>query len=210
MLTKEYKAPRHGIFMGRRAALRHYPGQGAIEYLVLLAIVLVVAMIALMLLSYSADSSFNVRVGQSDTYWRSQAKPVAIAAHELSPDGILRLVLVNMQTDYLLIDNISVAGSGINGTYGPFYLAPSQPTVVSLDAGPSYAAGAAYELGVNISYDDVELHLPKQTQFGAQLLLGRAGEDQMRTNTTDSDRVCPQCIVCEEGVCRACHGSECD
>ena len=191
--------------------LIHPRGQGATEYLVLLAIVLIIAMVAVQLLSFLADSSFSARSAQSDSYWRYQAKPFTVAYHGLSSDGILKLVMVNVQGDSLRVDGISVAGSGINGTYsGPFYLPAGQPTLVSLDMGPAYPAGTVYEFRINISYGELGPNPLNQTQFGSQSLIGRASDKQDRVQSSPDDRVCPQCIVCEDNVCRSCRGSECD
>lgn len=52
-------------------------GQGATEYLVLLAIVLVVALVAIALLGFFPGTSSDARRTESDTYWRS-ASPVAV------------------------------------------------------------------------------------------------------------------------------------
>ena len=185
-------------------------GQGATEYLVLLAVVLIVAMVAIALLGFFPGMSYDAKKSESDTYWTGQAKPIEILNHDLSADGILRLVLVNVQGDSLLIDNISIAGSGINGTSsGQFYLASGQSTRISLDMGPSFTPGAVYEFGVNISYADPDQDNLKQTQFGAEPLIGKASDTMARVNSS-SGATCSGCMVCENDVCRACRGSECD
>ncbi|MCX6770540.1 MAG: hypothetical protein NTX79_00640 [Candidatus Micrarchaeota archaeon] len=53
-------------------------GQGATEYLVLLAVVLIVALVSVALLGFFPGMASDARITQSQTYWRGQAKPFAI------------------------------------------------------------------------------------------------------------------------------------
>jgi hypothetical protein len=53
-------------------------GQGATEYLVLLAIVLIVALVSVALLGFFPGMASDSRIAQSQAYWRS-ASPIAIS-----------------------------------------------------------------------------------------------------------------------------------
>ena len=52
--------------------------QGATEYLVLLAVVLVVALIGVSLVGFVPSVSSDAKVTQSDEYWRGAARPFGI------------------------------------------------------------------------------------------------------------------------------------
>ena len=52
-------------------------GQGATEYLVLLAVVLIIALVAIMLLGYFPGMATDAKITQSSAYWRGEARPFA-------------------------------------------------------------------------------------------------------------------------------------
>ena len=62
-----------------RAGTTYCPlrGQGATEYLVLLAVVLIVALVSVALLGFFPGMAMDSRLAQSKMYW-SSASPVAI------------------------------------------------------------------------------------------------------------------------------------
>jgi len=58
--------------------MRHcYRGQGATEYLVLLAVVLIVALVSVALLGFFPGMASDAQVTQSQAYW-SSASPIAV------------------------------------------------------------------------------------------------------------------------------------
>ncbi|MCM8830636.1 MAG: class III signal peptide-containing protein, partial [Candidatus Omnitrophica bacterium] len=71
-------------------------GQGATEYLVLLAVVLIVALVAIALLNFFPALASDAKINQSDTYWRGQASPFSVQEHSrTSANQNLILVLEN-------------------------------------------------------------------------------------------------------------------
>ena len=61
----------------RMHCFRRQTGQGATEYLVLLAVVLIVALVSVALLGFFPGMASDARMTQSQTYWRSVA-PITI------------------------------------------------------------------------------------------------------------------------------------
>jgi len=59
------------------ASARPLPGQGATEYLVLLAVVLIVALVSVALLGFFPGMASDAKATQSKTYW-SSASPISI------------------------------------------------------------------------------------------------------------------------------------
>ena len=55
----------------------HFSGQGATEYLVLLAVVLVIALVAIALLGFFPGMASDAKMTQSEMYWKS-ASPISI------------------------------------------------------------------------------------------------------------------------------------
>ena len=72
-----------------------HKGQGATEYLVLLAVVLIVALVSVALLGFFPGMASDAQVTQSQMYWRS-AQPISIvegAARARASDGLVFLYL---------------------------------------------------------------------------------------------------------------------
>ena len=56
---------------------RTFLGQGATEYLVLLAVVLIIALVGIVLLGFFPGTASDARIAQNQVYWKS-ASPIAI------------------------------------------------------------------------------------------------------------------------------------
>jgi len=72
--------------MGMRCFRRHI-GQGATEYLVLLAVVLIVALVSVALLGFFPGMASDAQMTQSKAYW-SSAQPIAIIESAARTDGV--------------------------------------------------------------------------------------------------------------------------
>jgi hypothetical protein len=86
-------------------------GQGATEYLVLLAVVLIVALVSVALLGFFPGMASDAQMTQSQTYWRG-ASPIAIveSASAFRFDGEPRV--------YLLLRNTGAYPIRITGVIG--------------------------------------------------------------------------------------------
>ena len=71
------KAKTRGAIKQTLPAARPMLGQGATEYLVLLAVVLVIALVAITLLGFFTGTASNNQITQSKTYWQSAA-PISV------------------------------------------------------------------------------------------------------------------------------------
>jgi len=121
-------------------------GQGATEYLVLLAVVLIVALVSVALLGFFPGMASDAQITQSQMYWRS-ASPISITESGAKALGSTLTVtfpymrLKNMGTYPIRIIGIIGADGGENTqffSYGPcepggwlnisdyFYLAPGE------------------------------------------------------------------------------------
>ncbi|MFA5021313.1 MAG: hypothetical protein WC517_04625 [Patescibacteria group bacterium] len=86
--------------------------QGATEYLVLLAVVLIVALVSVALLGFFPSMASDAQITQSQMYWQS-ATPIAIvesAARAGASNGLTR--------PYLLLRNIGTYPIRITGIIG--------------------------------------------------------------------------------------------
>jgi len=89
-------------------------GQGATEYLVLLAVVLIVALVAIALLGFFPQLGGTAKVTQSKSYWQG-AEPLAITSYKITNANVA-LVVQNNGQEKLNVTNISLDGTNIIAT----------------------------------------------------------------------------------------------
>ena len=92
-------------------------GQGSTEYLVLLAVVLVVALVAVGLLGFFPGMATDAKMTQSDSYWKG-ARPFAIIEHAMvAATNNGTIVVQNMDSSgTVTLDSITLVGNGGSGT----------------------------------------------------------------------------------------------
>lgn len=162
-------------------------GQGATEYLVLLAVVLIVAMVAIALLGFFPGLAGDAKQAQSNAYWNGEANPFAILDKAQAPVSNLTLVIQNVAANQYVLTNISVAGNGINGSYVPsanqqyFSAGEKQTLVVPISLGatpisggnPGCVSGNTFEYYVNFTYSNSDQSITNQMEFGSKTLVGK-------------------------------------
>lgn len=88
-------------------------GQGSTEYLVLLAVALIVALVAIALLGWFPGVSGDTRESQSRSYWNG-AQPFAIMEYKSdSNTGNLTLSIRNQRSEKLTITGITIDGTAV-------------------------------------------------------------------------------------------------
>lgn len=141
-------------------------GQGATEYLVLLAVVLVIALVSIALLGFFPGLATDARITQSRSYWNA-ASPIAVIDATLSNGAspAMTLVLQNNGPDSVTItainDNTLVAGDIILGP-------GSRATTPALTGftPANCAIGEIREVPLTFSYGSASL--PNQVQNGTK------------------------------------------
>ncbi len=112
-------------------------GQGSVEYLVIFAAVLIIAVIIVFLLGQFAGFSQQSLVDQSITYWSGQ-KPIAISDWSFSASGNDRFVLVNRDITKIEVVSIntSEANYSVSATLSPgdSFVLSTATTVADCDA----------------------------------------------------------------------------
>ena len=125
-------------------------GQVSTEYLVILAVVLVVALIVVALVGGMSPVSTGVSESQSKNYWLSVA-PVSISGWKYSGTS-LELTLQNMGGQKVTITSIDIAG--VSPAYnGNASLAVGETKTVTATGLPSCTTGSSFELqNISIKY----------------------------------------------------------
>jgi uncharacterized protein (UPF0333 family) len=144
-------------------------GQVSTEYLIILAVVLVIALVVVLLVNQSTGLGQGSLETQSKAYW-SAASPFAITAAKASATT-LQMTVKSQDLDKLQVTGIS--GTGITaGTYTTDF-ASGQDQVMSVTL--SSTCGSA---GTPYQYDNVTITYTKGTltglkQVGIRPLVGR-------------------------------------
>ena len=124
--------------------------QGATEYLVILAVVLIVALIGVALLGFVPSVTSDAKTLQSDEYWRGLARPFGILERTVLANGTVSIVVQNKDAmgSYTLTGlNVS---SGAYTTSTSF--SPGETKTLVFNGAPAGTANAYYDFQVNISY----------------------------------------------------------
>jgi len=147
-------------------------GQGATEYLVLLAVVLIIALVVIALLSYFPGIAGDARITQSDSFWRGEARPIAITQSlQMATTSTLQMAITNQESSERTITAMTVNGVGTL-TGAPISLSGGESKAVNITSAPICGvSGSYYEYNVVITYDSDKLTGAKQT--GTKTLLGK-------------------------------------
>jgi len=155
--------------MQKRDLMGMFRGQGATEYLVLLAVVLIVALVSVALLGFFPGMASDARISQSQSYWRGQARPFSILENSITAAGAGTLVLQNVEANGPYTITAIAAGACTNATSTAFAAGETKTmTLASCTAG---TAGAVYDISVNITYTTPNSVSSKQ--YGTKNLIGK-------------------------------------
>ena len=152
----------------------HKKGQGATEYLVLLAVVLIIALVSIALLGFFPGLATDAKMTQSTSYWRSEARPYAILESSVvATDGNVTLVLENVEASgTFTLTNISASSASGTGNYNTSTtFAPGEIKPVTFILSNPGAAGSLYEITVNMTYTSP--NSITNTQYGSKTVMGK-------------------------------------
>ncbi|MCX8174589.1 MAG: hypothetical protein N3E51_00070 [Candidatus Micrarchaeota archaeon] len=129
-------------------------GQGATEYLVLLAVVLIVALVSIALLGFFPGIALDAKITQSASYWKG-TRPFAILEYTvIGSSGAGTAVVQNVDASGTYsITKLQIGPQGYwsNSTTGVSF-APGEIKSLPLSGLTTGSAGSVYDFPVNISY----------------------------------------------------------
>ncbi|MFA6327971.1 MAG: class III signal peptide-containing protein [Candidatus Micrarchaeia archaeon] len=147
-------------------------GQGATEYLVLLAVVLIIALVAIMLLGYFPGMATDAKITQSNTYWRGEARPFAITEANINSSGHGSFLLQNMEANGPFIVTLLQVGSYNNSSNTTFAAGESKLVTISdMGNNTTIVGGSVYDMNVTISYTTPSGAVTKQ--YGSKNIVGK-------------------------------------
>ena len=141
-------------------------GQGATEYLAILAMVLIVALVVILLLGFFPGLAGPARETQSSSYW-SGAQPFSITSFAVN-DTNVSLLLANRLAEELTLLEVRFDNYSINSTNVTFRA--GEEKVVYGELNQSCGSGEGFTYEVMFIYNQSTF---TRVQYGEKPLIGR-------------------------------------
>ncbi|MFH1095262.1 MAG: class III signal peptide-containing protein [Candidatus Micrarchaeota archaeon] len=153
-------------------------GQGATEYLVLLAVVLVVAMVAIALLLFFPEMTYDAKARESSAYWQGAAHPFAVLDHAESAGSTnLTLIVQNTEAEQKQLTVIDIGGNGVTGTLNltdaQKFFSGGEKRALQIGLSNNCTSGNVYEYYINFTFSNADNSITNQKQYGAKTLVGK-------------------------------------
>ena len=151
-------------------------GQGATEYLAILAIVLIIAIVAISLLGFYPNMAIDTKMTQSNAYWQT-ASPISIQGQSIDTDGNVSMVLLNNEArGNVSVRNITLMnpgnGSTVASTASPVSLWPGVPVTINF-AMPANGIFPQNAYQYNVRIDYISFYGLPKIESGTQPITGR-------------------------------------
>ncbi len=156
----------------------HMRAQGSLEYLVMLAVVLTVALVSVALLGFFPGLTPDARLKQSEAYWKG-TEPFAVVETHAWTDGRLTLVVANRRAEGLVLNDVDICVLQACTSYlaSPVYFSPGQQQQVTLQGPPlPNLASATGICERRIEFGYSSSNLPALRQIGERDLVLRCPE----------------------------------
>ena len=142
-------------------------GQGATEYLVLLAVVLIIALISIALLGFFPGLATDAKKTQSDTYWRGQASPFRVLDHTIATsNGVMTLSVQNSGSDKITLNAYAIGGTAVTGLNTSFQGGETKNINLTLGTNPCTGATRYEILGTQIMFNYTTINSLAKVQGG--------------------------------------------
>lgn len=148
-------------------------GQGAAEYLVLLAVVLIVAMVGITLLGGFAGFGGDARLQEARQYW-SSTRPFAITEFSQNQNTIF-LTILNKEPSRLVLTNITVQNVSVSYPDGITFNGGSSRTFNLTGMRTcNMTSFDTFEYNINFTYSSSDI--VNQKQIGVKPISGKCVE----------------------------------
>jgi hypothetical protein len=125
--------------------------QASTEYLVIIAVVLVLALVILSLMGGFPSFSYNAQAGDSARYWSSSASPIAIVDFKQTGSS-LALRVENRASLAISLNSLTLTAAGSYPASGlPISLPPGGAATINLTT-ESCSGHQSISYGVNMTY----------------------------------------------------------
>jgi len=126
-------------------------GQGTIEYLIILAVVIVIALVVVGVMGWFPGLGTGITEQQSRAYWKSTA-PLSISDWKITSTGVT-FTVQNLTTDKIQLNDIAVDGVALS--LEDVNIAAGAITTTTEDIDANCTSGENYQYDITITYDVV-------------------------------------------------------
>lgn len=127
-------------------------GQATIEYLVLLAVAIIIALVIFAFMGWIPGFAGSLKERQVKLYWASQY-PIQIREYKFESSGNLTMLVQNVADYQITITSVNTTSTYGNGTVSNGIVLPGQTTTISTNLSSGCTTGQAYEIsGISIHY----------------------------------------------------------
>ncbi len=144
-------------------------GQGATEYLVILAVVLIVALVVIALLGFFPGVGGAARESQSASFWAG-AQPFSITSFKVSNTSV-QLVMDNRLSEKLTLTDITFDGDSLSNLSNATFKGGEERTISGTLGTTCGNPGDGFEYNVVITYN--QGGISGKQQFGDKPLVGK-------------------------------------
>lgn len=147
-------------------------GQATIEYLVLLVVVLIIALVIFGFMGWIPEMAGSLRERQARMYWSSMW-PLAIKDYKVSNTTGITVLLQNLADSKITITGIYSGTSGGSPSPSGYQLLPGESKQFTQSSIGCTGTGTQYEISnVSITYNVVG-GITGQTERGDQPIIGK-------------------------------------
>lgn len=145
--------------------------QASTEYLIILAVVIIVALIVVGVMGWFPGVSGAITEQESQQYWKGMASPFSIQDYKYS-GTTLTLSLKNMGTDKLSLTGVSVGGT--SGTITTTNFTAGETKTVNVTSVPNCGStGDKFSVNLVFTYTNLDSGITGNTQTGEKPLVGK-------------------------------------
>lgn len=146
-------------------------GQASTEYLIILAVVIIVALIVVGVMGWFPGISGAVTETESKQYWSGMASPLSVLDYKYSGTN-LQVSMKNMGTDRLNLTAVKVAT--VDGTVTAVLFTAGETKAITIaDVTDCGTAGTPFSVNLVMTYDNVESTLTGISETGTKPLVGK-------------------------------------
>jgi len=142
-------------------------GQGATEYLIILAVIIVIALVVVGVMGWFPGLGSGINEQQSRSYWKSTS-PLALTDWKITSSNST-FTVQNTSNDKITLKDITVDGVALGIT--DVNLNAGASTTPAASANKTCTSGQTYSYDVTISYDVVG-GISNKTLTGAKPIVG--------------------------------------
>ena len=150
------------------AAMFGKRGQGTTEYLIILSVIIVIALVVVGVMGWFPGLGTTITEGESRAYWAA-ASPIALVAWDIN-SGSTTIVLRNLTTDTITVSDMNLSGTKL--TFTSTILPAGSQAAISGTGVTCSGVSTSYSKDVVMTYS-VAGGIPTAKETGQKPMVGK-------------------------------------